>query len=46
MTGLIGFATASVVGGAATSFDMLVAARVAQGLFAALLAPAAPRCSA
>ncbi|MDL5199016.1 MFS transporter [Streptomyces sp. ALI-76-A] len=41
VTGLIGFAGASVVGGAATSFDMLVAARVAQGLFAALLAPAA-----
>jgi EmrB/QacA subfamily drug resistance transporter len=39
--GLIGFAGASVAGGAATSFDMLVAARVAQGLFAALLAPAA-----
>jgi EmrB/QacA subfamily drug resistance transporter len=39
--GLIGFAGASVVGGAATSFDILVAARVAQGLFAALLAPAA-----
>ncbi|GAA2300643.1 MFS transporter [Streptomyces hawaiiensis] len=41
VTGLIGFAAASVIGGAATSFDILVAARVAQGLFAALLAPAA-----
>ncbi|MEU5279465.1 MFS transporter [Streptomyces asoensis] len=41
VTGLIGFAAASVVGGAATSFEILVAARVAQGLFAALLAPAA-----
>ncbi|MCX4759498.1 MFS transporter [Streptomyces sp. NBC_01275] len=41
VTGLIGFAAASVVGGAAGSFDILVAARVAQGLFAALLAPAA-----
>ncbi|WP_042410079.1 MFS transporter [Streptacidiphilus carbonis] len=41
VTGLIGFAGASVVGGAAGSFEVLVAARVAQGLFAALLAPAA-----
>lgn len=41
VTGLIGFAAASVVGGAAGSFEILVAARVAQGLFAALLAPAA-----
>ncbi len=41
VTGLVGFAGASVVGGAATSFEILVAARVAQGLFAALLAPAA-----
>ena len=39
--GLIGFAAASVAGGAAGSFEILVAARVAQGLFAALLAPAA-----
>ncbi|NUQ95376.1 MAG: MFS transporter [Streptomyces sp.] len=39
--GLVGFAAASVAGGAATSFAMLVGARVAQGLFAALLAPAA-----
>ncbi|MEV4229102.1 MFS transporter [Streptomyces bobili] len=41
VTGLIGFAGASVVGGAAGSFEILVAARVAQGVFAALLAPAA-----
>lgn len=41
VTGLSGFAGASVVGGAAGSFEILVAARVAQGLFAALLAPAA-----
>ncbi|GGS09960.1 hypothetical protein GCM10010269_56340 [Streptomyces humidus] len=41
VTGMVGFAAASVVGGAATSFDILVAARVAQGLFSALLAPAA-----
>ncbi|WP_433201045.1 MFS transporter [Nocardia sp. CA-107356] len=39
--GLVGFAVASAVGGAATSFEMLVAARVGQGLFGALLAPAA-----
>jgi EmrB/QacA subfamily drug resistance transporter len=39
--GLAGFGIASVVGGAATSFEILVAARVAQGLFAAVLAPAA-----
>nr|WP_310591943.1 MFS transporter [Streptomyces canus] len=41
VTGLIGFAGASVLGGAANSFDILVTARVAQGLFAAPLAPAA-----
>ncbi|TQC42753.1 MFS transporter [Rhodococcus sp. WS4] len=39
--GLIGFAGASVVGGAASSFEILVAARVGQGVFGALLAPAA-----
>lgn len=39
--GLVGFAGASAVGGAANSFDLLVAARVGQGVFAALLAPAA-----
>ncbi|MGF6883678.1 EmrB/QacA subfamily drug resistance transporter [Nocardia sp. GAS34] len=41
IVGLVGFAAASAIGGAATGFDMLVAARVAQGAFAALLAPAA-----
>ncbi|MFI6118944.1 MFS transporter [Streptomyces sp. NPDC051064] len=41
VAGLVGFAVASVVGGAAGSFEILVGARVAQGLFAALLAPAA-----
>jgi EmrB/QacA subfamily drug resistance transporter len=41
ITGLIGFAVASAVGGASTSFGMLVTARAAQGLFGALLAPAA-----
>lgn len=39
--GLLGFAGASAVGGAATSFGMLVGARAAQGAFAALLAPSA-----
>jgi EmrB/QacA subfamily drug resistance transporter len=39
--GLAGFAAGSLLGGSATSFEILVAARVAQGLFAALLAPAA-----
>ena len=41
ITGLIGFAGASALGGAATSFEVLVAARALQGVFAALLAPAA-----
>jgi EmrB/QacA subfamily drug resistance transporter len=41
LTGLIGFAAASAAGGAATSFTMLVTARACQGVFAALLAPAA-----
>jgi EmrB/QacA subfamily drug resistance transporter len=41
ITGLIGFSVASAVGGAATSFEMLVAARAVQGAFGALLAPAA-----
>jgi EmrB/QacA subfamily drug resistance transporter len=39
--GLLGFAAASAVGGAADGFAVLVAARVAQGVFAAVLAPAA-----
>ncbi|BDT98166.1 MFS transporter [Nocardia sputorum] len=41
IVGLVGFAVASAIGGAATSFEMLVAARVGQGVFGALLAPAA-----
>jgi EmrB/QacA subfamily drug resistance transporter len=41
IVGLIGFAAASAVGGAAGSFAMLVAARACQGAFGALLAPAA-----
>src|SRR5713226_10433799 len=39
--GLLGFAGASAVGGAAQSFPMLVGARAVQGAFGALLAPAA-----
>jgi len=41
LIGLIGFSIASAVGGAATSFGMLVTARAVQGMFGALLAPAA-----
>ncbi|MFJ5270825.1 MFS transporter [Streptomyces sp. NPDC088358] len=41
LVGLAGFATASMVGGAANGFLMLVAARAVQGGFAALLAPSA-----
>jgi EmrB/QacA subfamily drug resistance transporter len=41
LTGALGFAAASAVGGAATSFGMLVTARAVQGAFGALLAPAA-----
>lgn len=41
IAGLAGFALASVFGGAAQNFEMLVAARVGQGVFGALLAPAA-----
>ena len=39
--GLIGFAVASAVGGAAESFGMLVTSRALQGVFGAILAPAA-----
>ncbi|RPE76526.1 MULTISPECIES: MFS transporter [unclassified Frondihabitans] len=39
--GLIGFALASALGGAASSFGMLVFARALQGAFGALLAPTA-----
>src|SRR6516165_9461828 len=39
--GLVGFAAASAVGGAATGFAMLVIGRGAQGAFGAMLAPAA-----
>ncbi|WP_460072925.1 MFS transporter [Streptomyces sp. YKOK-I1] len=41
LVGLVGFAGASAIGGAAQNFDMLVGARAVQGLFGALLAPAA-----
>src|SRR2546429_1088215 len=41
ITGLIGFAIASAIGGAAISFLMLVAARALQGAFGAVLAPSA-----
>lgn len=39
--GLIGFAGASALGGAATSFGLLIGARALQGAFGALLAPTA-----
>lgn len=39
--GLVGFSLASVLGGAAANIEMLLTARVLQGVFAALLAPAA-----
>jgi EmrB/QacA subfamily drug resistance transporter len=41
VVGALGFAAASVAGGAAQSFEMLIAARAVQGLFGALVAPAA-----
>ena len=39
--GLVGFAVASALGGTAHSFAMLVTARAVQGVFGAVLAPAA-----
>src|SRR3989440_7472873 len=41
LIGLAGFAFASMIGGAAPTFGVLVAARALQGAFAALLAPTA-----
>jgi EmrB/QacA subfamily drug resistance transporter len=41
VAGLVGFAAASAVGGAAVNFQMLVTARACQGVFGALLAPSA-----
>ena len=40
ITGLVGFAAASALGGFAPNFGVLVSARALQGAFAALLAPA------
>ena len=41
IVGLTGFATASAIGGASTSFTMLAISRAVQGAFGAILAPAA-----
>src|SRR6201996_2795721 len=41
VVGLVGFAVASAVGGAAPDFGALIAARAVQGAFGALLAPSA-----
>jgi EmrB/QacA subfamily drug resistance transporter len=41
LVGLGGFAVASVIGGAAPTFEVLIAARALQGAFAAVLAPTA-----
>jgi EmrB/QacA subfamily drug resistance transporter len=41
LVGLAGFAIVSAIGGAAANIEMLLIARAAQGVFAALLAPAA-----
>lgn len=41
LAGMIGFAIASVIGGVAPNFEVLVTARALQGIFAALVAPAA-----
>src|SRR4051812_49384324 len=41
IAGLVGFAIASAVGGTAHSFTTLIAARAVQGVFGAVLAPAA-----
>jgi EmrB/QacA subfamily drug resistance transporter len=41
ITGMVGFAAASALGGAATGFGMLLAGRAIQGAFGAMLAPAA-----
>jgi EmrB/QacA subfamily drug resistance transporter len=41
ITGLVGFAVSSAIGGAAVSFGMLVTARTLQGAFGAILAPSA-----
>ncbi|WP_129841763.1 MFS transporter [Streptomyces sp. RFCAC02] len=41
LVGTVGFAVASAIGGAAPNFEVLVSARALQGVFGALLAPAA-----
>jgi MFS family permease len=41
LTGLVGFALASALGGVAQGFGMLIVARALQGAFGAMLAPAA-----
>lgn len=41
LIGLIGFAASSAIGGSAVNFEMLIAGRALQGLFGAVLAPAA-----
>jgi EmrB/QacA subfamily drug resistance transporter len=41
LVGLLGFAGVSAVGGASTSFAMLVTARACQGVFGAMLVPSA-----
>ncbi|MDT0346715.1 MFS transporter [Streptomyces litchfieldiae] len=41
LVGTVGFAAASALGGAAANFEVLVTARALQGVFGALLAPAA-----
>lgn len=41
IAGLAGFAIASALGGAAPNVELLIASRVTQGVFAALLAPSA-----
>ncbi|MFE6891949.1 MFS transporter [Streptomyces sp. NPDC057694] len=41
LTGVVGFAASSALAGAAQSFDVLIIGRTLQGLFGALLAPAA-----
>src|ERR1700675_4818069 len=41
LTGLVGFAGVSAIGGASVNFAMLIIARACQGAFAALLVPSA-----
>src|ERR1700730_9296396 len=41
IAGLVGFSIASAIGGLAQSFGVLITARALQGVFGALLAPAA-----